>query len=149
MNPLAAPGSLRRLLTHGLVTVGLAAGMIAATATPADAASRVNACFKVETGGVYYHNVYTQPGLTTYLLYHDGRTWVPIAVSALDQNGCVGWQINGTLQNYYLYIYVYSTNGLGVVGATYYGGAQFIAPPGSATYFLGSSNIACDICPWN
>lgn len=149
-NP-ATPRRLHRRFTTALLASIVFVTTIAFTARPAEAATSVKGCFQVSTGGVYYTNVYTQPGLTAWLFYStDNRTYYPVgAVKVLDQNGCVGWDVRGSgWENYYLKILVFSKNAQGYVGATYFGWSSSVATPGYGPVHLGWASVTCDICPW-
>jgi hypothetical protein len=149
-NTPSNPRRLSRRFTGVLLACLAFVATVAVTARPAEAASSVRACFQVRTGGAYYNNVYTQPGLTAWLFYStDNQNYYLVpTVSVLDQNGCVEWNVAGTgWENYYLRILVYSYNAQGVVGATYFGWSSFVARPGYGSAHLGFDYVTCDICP--
>ncbi|MEP6917895.1 MAG: hypothetical protein ABJC89_19775 [Acidobacteriota bacterium] len=145
MNPLTAPArpvrprSFRRLLTGGLLTVVLAVGMVAATATPAEAASYFRGCFAYYQGG----NLAGTPVQIEVYLF--GYGWYPVATATLPVNGCVQVTIPPSLSDYYWKMSM-NYRPAGNTGLIFFGSTPYYASPGPLTYDLGTAVVYCYGC---
>lgn len=94
---IPAAGRLRRQITSTVVALSIAAGMVAATSTPAHAASFVVGCFLPATAATPAHSLENFPvqihawynGLT----YHVKTVW-------LGANHCASWDVPVHLRGY-------------------------------------------------
>jgi hypothetical protein len=132
------PGSLRRLLTRVPLALGLVIGIIAATATPADAAGSVVGCFKSASTAA---NVV---GIPVQLQAFDPSigTWVTVATQNLGNNSCVAWTIGPALHPYYLRLAV----NYQAYGAFWHGSSPLLAMPGNLQAHLGTGVVKCWGC---
>jgi hypothetical protein len=88
-NTLSAPATsrrLRRLVTRSVLAFVLAVGTLVGTATPAEAASGVKACFVHENGTPAW-------GVTAELQVWLGA-WYPLLSMELGPAGCAYWSID-------------------------------------------------------
>jgi hypothetical protein len=137
-NPLSASAisRLRRHIGGVLVTIGLAAGMVAATPTPADAASLVIGCFIPNAAGYSLHempvNIYA---------YHNNVAYYLTTVKM--SNHCATWNVPAHLRGYHLGM----TLDFRVNSPTYqlrwFGESQYWAVPGEDVAFLGINVAYC------
>jgi len=122
------------------VTVGLAAGMIAATASRADAASYIIGCFQHYQGG----NMAGYPAQID--LWWPGYGWIPVATTTLGVSGCIQLPIPANLSGYYWKMSVNFRLGGGPTSPLYFGTTPYFAYPGPDAYWLGTGIVNCIGC---
>jgi hypothetical protein len=128
----------RKKFTSLLVAASLSLGMIAATPTPAHAASQVSGCFRHYRGGTG-----NLVGVTVQLQAATVYGWVAAASTTLGPTGCVTWNIAPDLQGYHLRIVANHR----VSGMYFYGSSGITAGPGYGPVPLGTANVYCNGCP--
>lgn len=101
MNALSAsaPSRLRRLITSALVTLGIAAGMVAVTPTPAHAASFVMGCFVPARVTNPAHDLTGFP--IQVHAYYNGSTYL-VAIVRLDADHCARYEVPAHLRGFHL-----------------------------------------------
>lgn len=138
----ATSGRLRRVFTSALLALSVVVGTLAATATPANAASSVHGCFRSSQGwdlwGVHASLAVWLPGLG----------WRTVASSPLGPNNfgsgnCVFWgPMTPDLQGYHWKVFVdYQANGVRFIGKL-----QPYAYPGDQPARLGTGVVTCYGC---
>ena len=141
-NPLSAsaPSRLRRHLTSGLVALGIAVGMVAATPTRADAASFVIGCFLPARATTPAHSLEGMP--VEIRAWHNGQEYY-VKTVYLGANHCASWDVPANLQGYYLRVYM----DFRVTSATYQlrwrGESPWWGLPGQGRYSLGVNPANC------
>jgi hypothetical protein len=134
---LAAPSRFRRRLTSALLVLSLTAGTIAASATPADAASNVTGCFRSNKG-------YSLTGLPVQLQAYYLGTWFTVASQPLSSAGCVAWSVNPDSRSFYLRLVV----NYQIAPAYWSGSSPLMALPGDVAVHLGTGVVTCYGCAY-
>ena len=127
----------RKKFTSLLVAASLSVGMIAATATPAHAASQISGCFR------HYRGLGNIEGVTVELQAATIYGWVAIERTTLGSKGCVSWPIARGIQVYHLRIVANHR----VSGMYFYGSSGITAGPGYGPVSVGTANVYCNGCP--
>lgn len=137
----ATSGRLRRLLTSALLALSVVVGTLAATVTPANAASAVFGCFRSAQG-------YDLWGVQVHLEAYYMNTWFRIASRPLSPNtffpgNCALWTIAPDSQGFHYRMVVdYRAHGL-----RWQGRSLYIAYPGPESYDLGTALVfTCTNC---
>jgi hypothetical protein len=138
MNLLSASAisRLRRQITSALVTFSMAAGLVAVTPTPADAASFVIGCFVPARPG------YSLEGFPVQIhAYANGLTYY-VKTVWLGANHCASWEVPFHLRGYSLTMVLDYRFGDALYQAHWIGLSPW-AEPGDLRYSLGVNYAYC------
>ena len=125
-----------RLVTSLMLAVAASLGVGTVTATPANAASYVEGCFRSATPGMGF------AGSPVNLQAWNGSQWVTVYTDNLGSNGCTSVNIVGDLRRYYVRLNVSQRVGT----AYFYGVTPYYANPGDWRVNLGTGIVSCTGC---
>ncbi len=132
----ASATRLRRRITSVLLTLSMIAGTIAATATPAHAASSIQGCFRSSAPG------YNVNGIPVEVQAYIGNGWYKLGTITSGANGCASLPIYGSLRDYHVRMVVNYR-----VGSAYFSGtSRLLALPGNLPANLGPVVVTCYGC---
>ena len=136
LSTYVTPRRIRRRLTSALLALVLIGGILATTATPANAASLVKGCFRSNLAGMNVVGIPVQ-----LQAFYQGR-WYTIATTNLGVNGCVAWSIPPSHRGYWLQMVVNHR----VNPAYWVGSSPLWALPGDGIAELGTGVVTCYGC---
>lgn len=139
--PLAtsAGSKLRRHLAGLCVTLGIAAGIVAATSTSAHAASAVVGCFVPAVTSTPSPSL---AGAPVQIHYRYNGTWYYATTVYLGANHCAGWNVPAYLQGQELIMMMDYSFGDASYRARWIGLSP-IAPAGTRPEFVGANYAFC------
>ena len=142
MNPLSASANSRlgRQITGVLVTLGIAAGMVAFTSTPAQAASFVIGCFVPAKATNPAHNLAGFP--VQIHAYYNGSTYF-VDIARLDADHCARYEVPAHLRGYSLTMMLDHRFGDAFYQQHWIGLSPWWAEPGEGRYSLGINAAYC------
>jgi hypothetical protein len=139
MNPLSASATsrLRRQITGALVTLGIAAGLVAFSSTPAEAASFIIGCFVPATPG------YSLEGAPVQIHAYDRGVTRHVQTVWLGANHCASWDVPANLRGYHLTMVLDYRFGNATYQMHWIGLSPWWAEPGEARWSLGATLAYC------